>query len=78
MLAADGIAPLAALRLRAGLSQDDVFKLTGLQQPQLSRLENGKTPNPQFDTIQKLAKLYGVSLEAVSDALIQTASQVSP
>lgn len=77
MLVADGIAPLAAIRMRAGMSQDDVFKKTGIQQPHLSRLENGKTPNPQLDTVRLLAALYGTSSDAIADALAQTIAQAN-
>ncbi|WP_293998537.1 helix-turn-helix domain-containing protein [Sphaerotilus sp.] len=76
MLADDGIAPLTALRLRSGMSQEDVYRATGIQQPQLSRLENGKNDNPQLNLLRQLAVAYRVSVGTVTEALDQTISQV--
>lgn len=75
MLADDGIAPLTALRLRSGMSQEDVYRATGIQQPQLSRLENGKNDNPQLNLLRQLAAAYRVSVSTVTEALDQTISR---
>ena len=75
MLADDGIAPLTALRLRSGMSQEDVYRATGIQQPQLSRLENGKNDNPQLNLLRQLAAAYGVSVSTVTEAFEQTISR---
>jgi transcriptional regulator with XRE-family HTH domain len=69
VLAQDGLSPLAAARLKAGLSQDDVYRRTGIMQPQLSRLENGRTPQPSAGTIEMLAAAYILSMEEVMTAL---------
>jgi transcriptional regulator with XRE-family HTH domain len=69
MLAMDDLSPLAGVRLRAGLSQEDVYRRTGIMQPQLSRLENGRTPQPSAGTIEMLANAYAVTMEEVMSAL---------
>ena len=63
------IAPLASLRMAAGLSQADVFDRVGILQPQLSRLENGRTREPSASTVERLADLYNVSMETVFQAI---------
>jgi hypothetical protein len=69
MLAQDDLSALAAVRLKAGLSQDDVYRRTGIMQPQLSRLENGRTPQPSAGTVEMLAAAYDVSMEEIMNAL---------
>lgn len=72
LLEVDGVSALAALRLKAGLTQDDVRHQANMLQPQLSRLENGRTPSPTADTVLRLAELYGVTMEKFMHALRQT------
>lgn len=64
-LSAHGIAPLASMRLKAGLSQKELCVRSGIQQPHLSRLENGKVPRPDTDTLQRIAVALGATLEEV-------------
>jgi DNA-binding Xre family transcriptional regulator len=66
------IAPLASLRLKAGLSQADLAQRTGIRQPHLSRLENGHHATVSADTLTRLAQALGVSLDEVNDALQRT------
>ena len=49
-------------RLAAGLTLADVSKLTGMDQASLSRLENGRQPNPTVDTLWRYAKAVGRQL----------------
>jgi DNA-binding Xre family transcriptional regulator len=67
-LSAYGAAPVAALRLRAGLSQKELCEKTGILQPHLSRLENGHVPMPEVATLHKLAEALHVSLDEVTAA----------
>lgn len=67
-LSKHGVAPLAALRLRAGLSQAELSERTGLLQPHISRLENGHPGSITNETLQKLAVGLGVSLEEINGA----------
>lgn len=71
-LSHDGLAPLAALRLRAGLSQAQVAAMTGIQQPMLSRIENGHVTDLQRSTMRSLADAFGVSLDELDAALTAT------
>jgi hypothetical protein len=72
-LDAHGLAPLVALRLRSGLTQKALCEATGLPQPHISRLENGKVPNPDGVTLQRLAVAMGVSMDEVMSAIQQGA-----
>ena len=68
-LAADGIAPLASLRLRRGLSQTQLAQASGLPQPKLSRLENGAHSTVTLTTLRRLSDALGASLEEVASAI---------
>lgn len=69
------IAPLASLRLKAGLSQADLAQRAGIRQPHLSRLENGHHATASADTLTRLAQALGVSLDEVNDALQRTVTR---
>lgn len=64
---------IARLRLNAGLSQSELARLMGTQQPAIARLEKGQT-DPQLSTMQKLADAFGVSPTTVMEAFINTKS----
>jgi DNA-binding XRE family transcriptional regulator len=72
-LEAHGLAPLVALRMRCGLTQKALCEATGLPQPHISRLENGKVLNPDSATLQRLAAAMGVSMDEVMAAIQQGA-----
>lgn len=59
-----GTTPLAALRLRAGLSQQQVAERMGVSQPQVARCEQGKH-DPGTETIARLADALGASVADV-------------
>ena len=42
-----------------GISQCQLSSLTGIDQAKISRLETGRTNNPSFNTLQKLANALG-------------------
>lgn len=62
--------PLSALRLRAGLSQQQVAERMGVSQPQVARCEQGKH-DPGTGTVQRLAEALGVSVDEVFKAVRQ-------
>ncbi len=65
---------LAALRMKAGLSQAKLAELLGTQQSNVSRWE--KAPGDlQYSTIKKMAQAFGVATSVVTDA-IDAANQV--
>jgi len=72
-LEAHGLVPLVALRMGCGLSQKALCEATGLPQPHISRLENGKVNNPDGATLQRLASAMGVSMDDVLAAIQQGA-----
>lgn len=53
---------LAAARLRAGKTQDEVADQLGFNKSCLYRWENGVT-TPKIDSVAKLARFYGCSIE---------------
>lgn len=53
---------LKASRQAAGLTLADVSARCGIDQPALSRLENGHTPNPTLDTLWRYAAAVGKQL----------------
>lgn len=55
-------ANLRRLRLACGYTQDTVAAALGVARPTYSYYESGKT-SPDMETITKLARMYGVSLE---------------
>ena len=62
---------LKASREAAGLTLADVSARCGIDQPALSRLENGHTQNPTLDTLWRYAAAAGkrlvMSIEDVQD-----------
>ena len=48
--------PLRAARAKAKLTQEQLEAASGVPQEVISRLENGVTVNPSFDTVLKLAE----------------------
>src|SRR5439155_18827664 len=46
-------------RQAAGLTLSAVSKITGIDQATLSRLENGRAPNPTIDTLWRFASAVG-------------------
>lgn len=55
---------LKSLREQAGLSPSDLAGRAGLHQSHVYDLENGRRPNPGWDTVQKLAEALGVTPDA--------------
>ncbi len=69
-----GISKVAALRMAAGLSQKELCAATGILQPHLSRLENGKVKTPELPTLQAMSRELGVSLEVLISAFVTDTS----
>jgi len=49
------------LRLDAGLTQEQLGDMVGLQKSAIAKYENGKTENMKRSVIQKMAEVLGVS-----------------
>lgn len=71
---------LKASREAAGLTLADVSARCGIDQPAISRLENGRTQNPTLDTLWRYAAAVGkrlvLSAEDVQDTQPATANSV--
>ena len=65
----DALALLKAERLRQELSLSDVQQRTGIEQPNLSRLENEVEANPTIATLVRYAEALGKRLLIVLDDL---------
>jgi transcriptional regulator with XRE-family HTH domain len=54
-------------RLRAGLTQNELAERAGISQPALARIESGRI-SPRIDTLDRILRECGMSLEAVPRA----------
>ena len=58
-----------SLRHKSGQSLQDVADAVGVSKAHIWELEKGRSSNPSFDLVRKLAKHFGVSVDAlVGDA----------
>jgi transcriptional regulator with XRE-family HTH domain len=53
------------LRLKAGLSQEDLAHQVGLTAHTIWRLENDPSVNPRLETLRAVAKALGVPLSEI-------------
>ena len=51
------------IRQKQGMSQNKLAKSVGISQSALSDIENGKTKNPRFSTVMKIADVLKVPVE---------------
>lgn len=58
------------LRLRKGLSQQQLADAIGTSQPHVARIESGAS-NPNIDTCRRLAEAFGVDLNTLNLALLR-------
>jgi len=49
-------------RDKLGISQDKLSKLAGVTLHTLTKIETGSTPDPRIETLKKIAKGLGVSV----------------
>jgi len=63
---------LKALREAAGLTLADVSARCGIDQPELSRLEDGHNQNPTLDTLWRYAASVGKRLVLSAEAIQST------
>ena len=67
-----GASPLAQLRVAAGMSQQQLADRLGtISEPGIHRWETGRT-RPSVDILPQLATTFGVSIEALVHAIIET------
>jgi len=50
-------------RLKKGISQDKLSKLTGVALYTVVKIESGVTSDPRIKTVQKIAKALSVSID---------------
>lgn len=51
------------LRMERGLNQGEVARLSDVTQSQISMIEGGRIPGPRIETLKKIAKAIGVTLD---------------
>lgn len=70
---------LKELRIKNGLSLDDVYKTTGIADSTLSKIENGKSKRPiSVETLLKLASAYKINfIDLLVSSSIISASDVA-
>ena len=50
-------------RAKLGISQDGLSKLASITLHTITKIESGSTPNPTIETMAKIAKGLGVSID---------------
>ncbi|MBU4274785.1 helix-turn-helix domain-containing protein [Patescibacteria group bacterium] len=50
-------------RAKLGISQDKLSKLASITLHTITKIESGSTPNPTIETMAKIAKALGVSID---------------
>jgi len=63
-----GTGPLAALRVKAGLSQTRAATELGIPASHLSRLESGHH-DPRTEIVMGMARAYGVTVDVIINAI---------
>ena len=58
---------LKKLREKKGLSQDRLAKLADIANNTIIKIEQGENINPRLDTLKKIAKAFGVSLDDLTN-----------
>lgn len=53
-------------RTKLGLSQDALSKKADLALHTIAKIEAGSTPNPTIDSVKKIAKALGVSIDKLA------------
>lgn len=64
---------LRRLRESRGLTMDNVYALTGVSAPTISKIENGQI-DPRMSTVTRLLSCYGASLGDLESTPIETIS----
>jgi transcriptional regulator with XRE-family HTH domain len=54
------------LRKQVGLSQDKLARLADIPYNTLVKIESGKSSNPTFETLSKLADVFGISIDELA------------
>jgi transcriptional regulator with XRE-family HTH domain len=64
---------LRELRLTAHMSVAELAARSGVNKGTISRIEGGKTPNPRYDTVQRLTSVLGQAIKGSGPAPINAA-----
>jgi len=54
---------LKTLRKQKGLSQEKLARLADISYNTIAKIEAGKAKNPTFETLSKLADVFGISID---------------
>lgn len=54
-------------RVKQGLSQNQLSKMSGVPQSVICDIESGKTKAPRIDTLQAIASALGVTVDELID-----------
>jgi XRE family transcriptional regulator, master regulator for biofilm formation len=69
---------LKALRIRAGLSQTRLAKLSGVQRPTISFLESGSQSSTSVGNLVKLSRVLGIPVDVLIHGDILEESEDEP
>jgi len=64
------------MRAKQGLTQDDLAKKASIKYSTLTKIEVGIVTKPSVQTIQKIAKSLGVSMEDLLDIVINNSLSI--
>ena len=56
---------LRELRIKRGISQNELARRAGVKQSVISYIENGRTKHPRIDTLTAIAAVLGVSVDTL-------------
>jgi transcriptional regulator with XRE-family HTH domain len=62
---------LAELRKERGWSQQDVAVKANLSLMGYNKIETGKTKYPRYETLETLARIYGITIDSLKNLMSQ-------
>ena len=65
---------ITAARLAAGISAGEVANAAGLERTTYTSIESGKSKNPSFDSVVRIARALGMDIAALASQVESSAS----
>ena len=62
----NSLTQIKTLRVKYGLNQKELAQQAGVSQSLIAKIEAGKAKNPTFDTLSKLADVFGISMDELT------------
>lgn len=68
---------LKRLRKQKKLSQEKLARLVDISYNTISKIEAGKAKNPTFETLSRLADVFGVSIDELTGRKLKSGLRIS-